>query len=135
MIHPVALIGQAFGFNAMEIANAAFEAAGGWVIFRYRWETAAFQRHGHNDSQLECRNAEPHVGGIIVYPECQEILQALGTAHGKADPVPLINLQTDKAVWPRPKFGGQRGSGGWYGPLHLSSSAARSNQPTSVGGK
>jgi hypothetical protein len=97
-----------------EIANAAFEAAGGWVIFRYRWETAAFQRHGHNDSQLECRNAEPHVGGIIVYPECQEILQALGTAHGKADPVPLINPETNEAVWTRLEFGLARRSGTLY---------------------
>ena len=75
------------------------------------------------------------MGGIAVNPERQQILQALGAAHGKADPVPLIDPETNETVGPGFQFGGQRGGGEWYRPLHLSISAARSNQPTSVGGK
>ena len=56
---------------------------------------------------LSAGDAERHVGGIAVDPKRQQILQALGAAHGKADPVPLIDLETYKTVGTRLEFSDQ----------------------------
>ena len=105
------------------------------VILAHRWEAAALQRQGNDDPLPRRRGTERHVDGIPIDPERQQILHALGAAHGKTDPVPLIDPQANETVCSGFQSGDQRRHGHCYRLLHLSISAARSNQPISVGGR